>query len=103
MDLMMRSLPEHRAAETDYYSLLMQIKNFQNSLDDDHEVGVYLANHACAMYVASIAFVNPDIMVFDGVLDGNRARLVQHLSQLSFLLCALPKLEPDKPPRRIGF
>ena len=29
--------------------------------------------------------------------------LIQHVSQLSFVLTALPKLDPDKPKRRYGF
>ena len=35
--------------------------------------------------------------------DGLRTQLIQHVSQLNVLLRAVPKEQPEDPPRRIGF
>lgn len=41
-------------------------------------------------------------MVFKGYVNGRMSTLIQHVSQLNFLLTSVPK-EPDKPKRKIGF
>lgn len=55
------------------------------------------------MYVDSIGYQNPDMLYFYGTINGNEAQLIQHVSQLNFLLMALPKIESDTEPKRIGF
>jgi hypothetical protein len=81
------------------------VEKFQESLDDDHEVGMQLAsfNQRVLLNVTHIDYSAPTLMNFYGFVDGNRAHLIQHISQLNFLLVAVPKSEPDKPARRIGF
>lgn len=81
------------------------VLSFQNTLDYDHEVGVMLASFGkdITMHVASIGYQNPNLIIFEGFVDGSRAELIQHMSQLNFLLVALQKPKPLEPPRRIGF
>ena len=40
------------------------------------------------MFVNEIGFQNPDLLYFYGTVDGNEAQLIQHITQLSFLLIA---------------
>lgn len=85
--------------------LIEYIKEFQDTLDSAHEVGVFLANYGCqkAMTVTDIGFANPMLVVFYGFVDGVDSVLIQHISQINFLLTSVKKPDPSKPPRRIGF
>lgn len=96
---------EKGSASNCYKNIMSEIENFQNSLDSEHEVGISLASFGkeILMYVSSIGYQNPDIMLFCGTVNGCEARLIQHMNQLNFLLVSLPKSEPEKPARRIGF
>ena len=54
------------------------------------------------LHVHRVGYSTPAIITFDGVTEeGERVQLIQHVSQLSFLLVAVKKLESQ--PRRIGF
>lgn len=55
------------------------------------------------MIVDEIGYQNPDLLYFYGTVNGNEAQLIQHISQLNFLLMTQPKPEPQAKPRRIGF
>lgn len=90
-------------ADCKYYNILEEIKKFQDSLDYDHEVAIYLASFGTnmKMIVKSIGYQNPDILYFYGTIDGNDAELIQHMNQLNFLLMAVQKPNPDAPPNRI--
>ena len=92
-------------ADYSYEVIMRRIKEFEDGLDYDHEVGAMLAyfGQSLTLSVTSIGYSNPSTLVFHGFVDGKHATLIQHMSQLNFLLIALPKAEPDKPPRRIGF
>jgi len=86
--------------------LLSQIRRFDSELDTDHEVGMKLVSfgQSITFHVDSIGFYNPSLVVFVGLTeDSNRVELIQHTSQINFLLLALPKLQPDQPKRSIGF
>lgn len=85
--------------------MLERIRAFEKELDENHEVGLKLAafGTAVTLVVTDIAFTEPNTLVFYGLMDGNRATLVQHMTQLNLLLVAVPKSEPERPPRRIGF
>jgi len=80
------------------------IKDFEAGLDDDHEVGARLVTfgQSIQIHVQSVGYAAPFLITFEGVdSDGRKLRLIQHVTQLNFLLIALKKLE-DKP-YRIGF
>lgn len=74
-------------------------------MDPEHEVGVFLANYGCqkAMTVTNIGFANPMLVIFYGFVEGIDSVLIQHISQINFLLTSVKKPDPTKPPRRIGF
>lgn len=92
-------------ADWKYEKLKEQIEDFQKNLPDTMDVYVQLASFGSniLMYVDSIGYQNPDMLYFYGTINGNEAQLIQHVSQLNFLLMALPKIESDTEPKRIGF
>lgn len=86
--------------------IIEMINNFENELDEDHEVGARLVNfgQTIQFHIEDIGYYNPSLIVFHGTLsDGSSVQLIQHVTQISFLLVALPKLKKDEPARRIGF
>lgn len=92
-------------ADYAYEVIMDRIKEFENELNDDEEVLVQLASfgHSITMAVTEIGYSNPNTLVFYGYVGGQHATLIQHMSQLNFLLLASKKSDPEKPPRRIGF
>lgn len=85
-----------------------QIREFEAELDDDSEgVGIQLVSFGQKMivHIQTINHIQPNLIVFTGRLDetGAPVRLIQHMSQLSFLLLSLRRLEPEEPRRPIGF
>ena len=54
--------------------------------------------------IEGIGYFDPDIITFYGRDDnGAKTQLIQHVSQLSVTLRAVPKESAEDPPRRIGF
>jgi hypothetical protein len=87
-----------------YERLGEYIKKFESELDEEHEIGVRLVSfgQTIVFHVEDIGYYGPDIITFYGNNEkGEKLQLIQNLSQLSFLLIAVKKLQ-DKP-RRIGF
>lgn len=80
------------------------ILDFEKNLDHEHEVGMLLANFSknVLLQVTHISYEYPSLMIFKGYSNGVTATLIQHVSQLSFLLTAVQK-EPNRPKRKIGF
>lgn len=86
--------------------LIKQINDFDESLNSGQEVGVRLVSfgQSITFHVSNIGYFNPSLIVFLGLTEeGKPIQLIQHVSQISFLLMALPKLNPEKPKKRIGF
>lgn len=96
---------DYNMADWKFEKLIEQIKDFEEGLDDDHEVALKLASFGSAimMYVVTIGYQNPDMLYFYGFVDGQPAQLIQHMSQLNFLITSVEKIDKDKPARRIGF
>jgi hypothetical protein len=82
-----------------------QIKAFDESLDQDHEVGVRLVTfgQAITFHVSDLGYHNPSLIFFYGETDGQKVQLIQHVSQISFVLLAMRKPDPEKPRRPFGF
>lgn len=95
----------YNMADYSYEVIMDRIKEFEQSLDSDHEVAVKLASfgQAVTMTVTGVGYSNPSTLVFYGLVGDQPATLIQHMNQLNFLLLAVKKLDPEKPPRRIGF
>ena len=82
------------------------INTFNESLDQQHEVGVQLVNfgQTIVFHLDDIGYWNPSLISFSGrAEEGNPVKLIQHVSQISVLLTILPRRQPDKPRRKIGF
>ena len=101
----MIEMRDYSAADWKYEKLKEQIEEFQNGLSDDVDVSIALASFGTSMImeVTDIGYQNPDILYFYGYINGNQAQLIQHTSQLNFVLMTIKKEEPKRPTRRIGF
>ena len=99
------NIPEpYVPAKHTHERLLSYIKDFEDDLDDDHEVGAKLVSFGSGVtfHILKVGYSGPDIITFNGILEnGDRVQLVQNISQLNVLLVAMTKLEEN--PRRIGF
>lgn len=96
---------DYSMADWKYEKLKEQIEEFQENLPESVDVYVQLASfgQSILMIVDEIGYQNPDLLYFYGTVNGNDAQLIQHISQLNFLLMTQPKPEPKARPRRIGF
>lgn len=92
-------------SDTQFELIKRYISNFEDSLDNEHEVSVMLTNfgQSVVMHVTEIGYEKSVLMIFKGYVNGQRATLIQHVNQLNFLLVASPRMEPEKPKQRIGF
>ncbi|MCD7735306.1 MAG: DUF6173 family protein [Clostridiales bacterium] len=91
-------------SDTQFEIIKKYVLDFQASLDPEHDVGLLLTNfgHSVLMEVTQIGYEKSVLMVFRGFVNGTEATLIQHISQLNFLLTTVPK-EPAQPKRKIGF
>ena len=92
-------------AEWAYQRLILYIQNFEKQLDQEHEVAIGVTDSgAGVLRIEGIGYFDPDIVTFYGS-DGTGAKmqLIQHVTQLSVALRAMPKLREAPEPRRIGF
>ena len=92
-------------AEDIFRHLLRRVQDFQEKLDENEELGLQLANFglASAIHIRQTAYRNPNLIEFSGVdLEENEVVLVQHISQLNFMLRAVKPLDQEEP-FRMGF
>jgi hypothetical protein len=100
------SIAEASMAGAFHDRLNQQIKAFDEALDQDHEVGVKLVafGQAITFHVSALGYHNPALIFFFGeTVDGEKVQLIQHISQISFVLIAIPKPKPEEPKRPFGF
>ena len=92
-------------AEWAYERLILYIQNFEEQLDDAHEVAIGLTGgHGGILRIQGVGYFDPDIISFYGTDEaGGRTQLVQHVSQLNVMLRALPRPPEASEPTRIGF
>lgn len=92
-------------AEWAHDRLVMYIRNFESQLDAAHEIAMgFAGDEAGVLRIEGIGYFDPDIVTFYGRDDsGAKTQLIQHVSQLSVTLRAVPKEADSEPPRRIGF
>lgn len=82
------------------------ITEFEKHLNPNLEAGVRLVTFGKTVqfHIQNLGYWNPNIIIFYGTLeDGSPVQLVQHMSQLSFLLVAMKRRNPEAPRRCIGF
>jgi len=93
-------------AQWAYERVILYIKNFEEQLDNQHEVAIGFTDGGSAgtLRIEGLGFFEPDIVTFYGTDQfGLRTQLVQHVSQLSVMLRAMPKEADSEDARRIGF
>jgi len=92
-------------AQWAYERLILYIKNFEEQLDNEHEVAMgFTGADAGVIRIEGIGFFEPDIITFYGSdPTGTKTQLIQHVHQLNVMLRALPKMATQQEPRRIGF
>ncbi len=92
-------------AEWMYDRLILYIRNFEQQLDASHEIAMgFAGGEAGVLRIEGLGFFDPDVITFYGRdEDGAKTQLIQHVTQVSVILRALRKVQPDAPARRIGF
>ncbi len=99
------SVRDYDTADWKYEKIMEQIHDFEETLDDEHEIALKLASFGSSitMVVTEIGYQNPGLLYFYGFVNGVEAQLIQHMSQLNFLLISVEREDKTKPARRIGF
>lgn len=92
-------------AEWAYERLILYIRNFEEQLDNEHEIAMgFTGADAGVIRIEGIGYFDPDIVTFYGSDPaGTKTQLIQHVTQLNVMLRALPKAQADAEPKRIGF
>ena len=100
-----RRVEEKSPAEWAYERLILYIKNFEEQLDDAHEIAMgFTGGDVGVMRIDGMGFFAPDVLTFYGADEnGTKTQLIQHVSQLNVMLRTLPKVEESAEPKRIGF
>ena len=95
---------QHMFSDTQFEIIKKYIQEFESTLDKEHTVGVMLTNfgQSVLMQVEEITYEKSVILVFKGIVNGNKSTLIQHINQLNFLLTAIP-IEKETKKRPIGF
>lgn len=91
-------------SDTQFEIIKKYVLDFQANLDRDHDVALLLTNfgHSVIMEVTEIGYEESVLMVFRGYVNGKMSTLIQHISQLNFLITSVSKA-PEQPKRKIGF
>lgn len=92
-------------AQWAYERVVMYLKKFEETLDDNHEVAMgFAGGDAGVLRIEGMGYFDPDIVTFYGSDPaGGKMQLVQHVSQLNVALRALPKAVETQAAKRIGF
>lgn len=100
-----RPLAQKSPAEWAYERIILYIRNFESQLDAQQEIAMgFAGSEAGILKIEGLGFFEPDLLTFYGRDDdGMKTQLVQHVSQLSVMLRAVPKSRPEEPATRIGF
>jgi Family of unknown function (DUF6173) len=97
--------PPKSPAEWAHDRLVAYIRNFEGQLNAAEEIAMgFAGDETGILRIEGIGFYDPDILTFYGRDDsGARTQLIQHVTQLSVTLRAVPKETSESAPRRIGF
>ena len=99
------ALEDKSPAEWAYERLVIYIQNFEEQLDSEHEIAVgFVGGDAGVLRIEGLGFFDPDMVTFYGTdRDGTKTQLIQHVTQLSVMLRAIPKENTEIAAKRIGF
>ncbi|WP_342506942.1 DUF6173 family protein [Sporosarcina sp. FSL K6-2383] len=83
------------------------VNAYNRNLNHDQEVGLMLTSFGQTMTVniTGIGYIGTRLIIFKGFLTNNNApvELLQHVSQLNFLLVSLKRENPLEEKKHIGF
>jgi len=102
---MQKPVANKSPAQWAYERMILYIRNFEEQLDGDHEVAIgFTGGDAGVLRIEGMGYFEPDIVTFYGSDElGTKTQLIQHVSQLSVMLRALPIPQQSASPSRIGF
>jgi hypothetical protein len=98
--------PDQNLASEFHKRLVKWVREFDESLDQEHEVGIRLVSfgQSLTFHLGDIGYWNPSLISFSGFTDGGEpVELIQHVSQISVLLLKVKRKDLSKPKRKIGF
>jgi len=87
-------------------NLYQEIINYQSNLTETEDVAMMVVkfNESITILVDSIGYIGYNLVRFGGKdSSGKPLELIQHVSQLNFLLTVVQKPVPEVPKRKIGF
>lgn len=92
-------------AEWAHDRLVAYIRQFEAELDAKQEIAMgFAGDETGVLRIEGLGYFDPDIITFYGRDEaGAKTQLIQHVTQLSVTLRAVPKEEEADTPRRIGF
>ena len=78
-------------SDTQFEILKKYIEEYQSTLDGEHEVGLLLTNfgQSTLMQVCEIGYEESVLIIFKGYVNGKYSTLIQHISQLNFLITSI--------------
>lgn len=100
------TIQEGSTAQIVAENLYQEILNYQANLPDTEDVAMSVVsfNQTTTILVDSIGYIGYNLVRFGGKDGaGKPLELIQHISQLNFLLTIVPKPEPEIKKRKIGF
>lgn len=100
------TIQEGSTAQIVAENLHQEILNYQSNLPDEEDVAISIVqfSQTTTILVDSIGYIGYNLVRFGGKdSSGRPLELIQHISQLNFLLTVVPKPEPEVPKRQIGF
>lgn len=99
-------IQEESIAQIVAENLYQEIINYQANLSNIEDVAMSIVkfNESITLFVDSIGYIGYNLVRFGGKdSSGKPLELIQHVSQLNFLLMVVSKPEPEVPKRKIGF
>lgn len=102
----MATIQEGSVAQIVAQNIYEETVLYQSKLSEDNDVAMSVVQfgQSTTILVDSIGYIGYNIIRFGGLdSSGKPLELLQHVSQLNFLLMVVPKSEPEVPKRRIGF
>lgn len=104
LDNIMKKATNINPAKWTYERIVKEIDSFEAELSSDEEIGARFVSTpgSSVFHIEDLGFLGPDLIIFYGTNEHRRPiQLIQHYTQISILLTAIPKISEQ--PRRIGF
>lgn len=73
---------QHMFSDTQFEIIKKYIQEFEKTLDKEHTVGVMLTNfgQSILMQVEEITYEKSVVLVFKGIVNGQKSTLIQHIN-----------------------